>query len=72
MLMGATVSNGVEVLKYTAFSRLETGGNPAGVVIEPGDLSDAEMMKRTPPPAPPQQPWVRTCATWAWSSCRPA
>ncbi|HEV1998732.1 MAG TPA: PhzF family phenazine biosynthesis protein [Candidatus Dormibacteraeota bacterium] len=36
---------GVEVLKYTAFAPEASGGNPAGVVLDPGDLDDAAMLK---------------------------
>jgi PhzF family phenazine biosynthesis protein len=38
------VSHGVEVLKYTAFARDPAGGNPAGVVLQPGELDDAAML----------------------------
>ena len=37
--------DGVEVLKYTAFAPDASGGNPAGVVLQPGDLNDAAMLK---------------------------
>ncbi len=35
----------VEILRYTAFSRTPDGGNPAGVVLDAGDLSDADMQR---------------------------
>jgi PhzF family phenazine biosynthesis protein len=38
------MSHGVEVLRYTAFARDPAGGNPAGVVLEPGDLDGATML----------------------------
>ena len=37
-------SDGVEVLRYVAFSRDPAGGNPAGVVLDAGSL-DAERMQ---------------------------
>jgi PhzF family phenazine biosynthesis protein len=42
---GVTTIEGVEVLKYTAFAAQASGGNPAGVVLEPGDLSAEQMLK---------------------------
>lgn len=38
------MSHGVEVLRYTAFARDPAGGNPAGVVLHPGDLDDPTML----------------------------
>ncbi|MBT2501852.1 PhzF family phenazine biosynthesis protein [Curtobacterium sp. ISL-83] len=34
----------VEILRYTAFASEPGGGNPAGVVLDATDLSDAEML----------------------------
>ncbi len=34
-----------EVLRYTAFSTDPTGGNPAGVVLDASELSDADMQR---------------------------
>jgi PhzF family phenazine biosynthesis protein len=34
----------VEILRYAAFSEHESGGNPAGVVLAAGGLSDDEML----------------------------
>jgi PhzF family phenazine biosynthesis protein len=34
-----------EVLRYAAFTDTPAGGNPAGVVLEAGGLSDAEMLR---------------------------
>jgi PhzF family phenazine biosynthesis protein len=34
----------VEVLRYTAFAHEPEGGNPAGIVLDAGELSDAEML----------------------------
>ena len=42
--MESSTIRGVEVFKYTAFAPDPSGGNPAGVVLEPGDLDDATMM----------------------------
>jgi PhzF family phenazine biosynthesis protein len=36
--------NGVEVLRYTAFSDDPQGGNPAGVVLDASGLDDASML----------------------------
>ncbi len=35
----------VEILRYTAFSQTPDGGNPAGVVLDAGGVSDAEMQR---------------------------
>ena len=35
----------MDVLRYTAFSDRPTGGNPAGVVLEAGGLSDERMLE---------------------------
>ncbi len=35
----------MEILRYTAFSRTPDGGNPAGVVLDAGGLSDADMQR---------------------------
>jgi PhzF family phenazine biosynthesis protein len=43
-----TVSDDVvmsDVLRYAAFTDTPAGGNPAGVVLDAGGLSDAEMLK---------------------------
>ena len=32
-----------EILRYAAFTDLPTGGNPAGVVLEAGDLDAGAM-----------------------------
>jgi PhzF family phenazine biosynthesis protein len=40
----AFVIDGVEVLRYTAFSTVPTGGNPAGVVLDAAGLDDAAML----------------------------
>ena len=34
----------IDVLRYTAFSDRPSGGNPAGIVIEPGELDEASML----------------------------
>ncbi|MGW0071773.1 PhzF family phenazine biosynthesis protein, partial [Streptosporangium sandarakinum] len=34
----------LEILRYTAFTHDPEGGNPAGIVLDAGDLSDAEML----------------------------
>jgi PhzF family phenazine biosynthesis protein len=34
----------VEVLRYSAFTRDGSGGNPAGVVLDAGSLTDADML----------------------------
>ena len=34
-----------EVLRYAAFTLGGEGGNPAGVVLDAGDLDDAEMQR---------------------------
>ncbi len=34
-----------EVLRYTAFSATPDGGNPAGVVLDAGGMTDAEMLE---------------------------
>ena len=34
----------LEILRYAAFSADPAGGNPAGVVLDAGRLSDAEML----------------------------
>lgn len=39
-----TVTNTVEILRYTAFTHEPEGGNPAGIVLDAGELSDAEML----------------------------
>lgn len=36
--------NGVDVLRYTAFSDDPAGGNPAGIVLDAGGLDDAAML----------------------------
>jgi PhzF family phenazine biosynthesis protein len=36
---------GMEVLRYTAFSDEPSGGNPAGVVLDPGDVDEATMLE---------------------------
>jgi PhzF family phenazine biosynthesis protein len=41
----ATPTHGVEVLRYTAFSDDPAGGNPAGVVLDAGDVDDATMLE---------------------------
>jgi PhzF family phenazine biosynthesis protein len=33
-----------EVLRYAAFTEAGGGGNPAGVVLDAGSLSDAQML----------------------------
>jgi PhzF family phenazine biosynthesis protein len=38
------VVNGVDVLRYTAFSDDPDGGNPAGIVLDGGALDDAAML----------------------------
>jgi PhzF family phenazine biosynthesis protein len=38
------VTNTVEILRYTAFTHEPQGGNPAGIVLDAGELSDAEML----------------------------
>jgi PhzF family phenazine biosynthesis protein len=38
------VTNIVEILRYTAFTHEPEGGNPAGIVLDAGELSDAEML----------------------------
>jgi PhzF family phenazine biosynthesis protein len=38
------VTNTVEILRYTAFTHEPEGGNPAGIVLDAGELSDAEML----------------------------
>lgn len=38
------VIDGVEVLRYTAFSDQPSGGNPAGVVLDATDLDDSTML----------------------------
>lgn len=35
----------IEVLRYTAFSTDPAGGNPAGVVLDASDLTDADMQR---------------------------
>lgn len=35
----------MEILRYTAFSSVPSGGNPAGVVLDAGDVSDDEMQQ---------------------------
>ena len=42
--MLVTMVNGVEVLRYTAFSDHPGGGNPAGVVLDAGGLDDDTML----------------------------
>lgn len=39
-----TSSDAVEVLRYSAFTTVPSGGNPAGVVLGAGSLDDAEML----------------------------
>ncbi|WP_371780151.1 PhzF family phenazine biosynthesis protein [Streptosporangium subroseum] len=34
----------MEILRYTAFTHEPEGGNPAGIVLDAGELSDAEML----------------------------
>lgn len=34
----------MEILRYTAFTHEPQGGNPAGIVLDAGELSDAEML----------------------------
>jgi predicted PhzF superfamily epimerase YddE/YHI9 len=34
----------IEILRYAAFSADPAGGNPAGVVLDAGSLTDAEML----------------------------
>ena len=34
-----------EVLRYAAFTDTPAGGNPAGIVLDAGGLSDAEMLR---------------------------
>ena len=36
---------GMEVLRYTAFSDQPSGGNPAGVVLDPRDVDEATMLE---------------------------
>ncbi|WP_433253606.1 PhzF family phenazine biosynthesis protein [Streptosporangium sp. CA-135522] len=38
------MTNNVEILRYAAFTHDPEGGNPAGVVLDAGGLSDAEML----------------------------
>ncbi|MEV6866721.1 PhzF family phenazine biosynthesis isomerase [Streptosporangium subroseum] len=38
------MTNTVEILRYTAFTHEPQGGNPAGIVLDAGELSDAEML----------------------------
>ena len=35
----------MEILRYTAFSTDPSGGNPAGVVLDAGDLEAAQMQQ---------------------------
>ncbi|MBJ7595825.1 MAG: PhzF family phenazine biosynthesis isomerase [Candidatus Dormibacteraeota bacterium] len=39
------MDNGVEVLRYTAFSDDPSGGNPAGVVLDANGLDDATLLR---------------------------
>jgi PhzF family phenazine biosynthesis protein len=39
-----TMTGGVDVLRYTAFTHDPSGGNPAGVVLDAGDIDDAAML----------------------------
>ncbi len=41
---GPAMTVAVDVLRYTAFSDDPSGGNPAGVVLDAGDLDDATML----------------------------
>ncbi|WP_344969843.1 PhzF family phenazine biosynthesis isomerase [Streptosporangium fragile] len=38
------MTNNVEILRYTAFTHDPQGGNPAGIVLDAGTLSDDEML----------------------------
>ncbi|MDP9845945.1 PhzF family phenazine biosynthesis protein [Streptosporangium lutulentum] len=38
------MTNTVNILRYTAFTHEPEGGNPAGIVLDAGELSDAEML----------------------------
>lgn len=38
------MTNNVEILRYTAFTHDPKGGNPAGVVLDASEFSDAEML----------------------------
>ncbi len=38
------MTDGVDVLRYTAFAHDPSGGNPAGVVLDAGELGDADML----------------------------
>jgi PhzF family phenazine biosynthesis protein len=40
----ATPIHGVDVLRYTAFSDDPAGGNPAGIVLDAGDVDDTTML----------------------------
>src|ERR1700682_1141387 len=40
----AIVIHGADVLRYTAFSLDTSGGNPAGVVLDAGELTDSTML----------------------------
>lgn len=40
----STSIDGVDVLRYTAFAPEPSGGNPAGVVLQPGPLDDGGML----------------------------
>ncbi len=44
LLYAQRVINGVDVLRYTAFSDDPRGGNPAGVVLDAAGLDDATML----------------------------
>ena len=35
----------MEILRYAAFTTVPDGGNPAGVVLDATDASDAEMQR---------------------------